>query len=202
MTFEIEQEVMKRQPDYPAEQSESGSNAYAMMCDHVGYRSGYCVCLNKIKAYKVDKSRLSPYPVCEKAIRSTMCPALDMQRQEVSAGKAMFFLDRLELRAAMDKFYDANASYKPSAPPKPLGSRTALKTATTKPDEKVSENLLQSESSENGFAAAINAAIRDLPKEEPKEIPPVVKVPIVATEKKGLSMLELARLKIAQAKST
>ena len=203
MTFEVEKEVMRRQPDYPPEQSMSGNNSYAMMCEHIGYRTGYCVCLHKINAFSIDKTRLNPYPACEKAIRSTACPAISMKKEEAEAGKTLFYVDRLLLREAMDKhFEEASAARKSDffsaqmpdkrKKPTPPAATTA---GTSRVQEKVSNDLVQSNSEENGYAAAINAAIREIPKEEPVKVAAPVAAPV--TEKKGLSLLEMARLQMA-----
>lgn len=84
---------------YPVEASESGDNAFYMNgCDAVGGRPNYAACLAKCAARK--KGRLSElYSECSAAIGGKRCPALEMRKQEIAAGKALYFISRPKLKA-------------------------------------------------------------------------------------------------------
>jgi hypothetical protein len=193
----IEAAVRDRQPTYPPEQSAAGINTFTVKgCKVVGHTPGYCVCLNKIKAYERDKA-LTSYPECERAISSKVCPALDMRREEQAAGKALYFIDRTLLREEMDKTFAASsASFRPSkavpvTPSKPTPAAPKPK-ADTSP---------MSAPEEDGYAAAINAAIKEAATQPAEPIPePKVVSPSPSPVKQGLSMVERTRLQMGLSK--
>lgn len=184
--------VLARQPDYPPEQSMGGINAYNFSCKPVGYSPGYCVCLHKIAAFERD-SKLAAYPECEKNIRNKDCPALRMRAEERAAGKALYFIDRQLLREEMDKhFKEITPSYR--AAPKPLTtSRPAAKKA--EPTPAPSSNVI-ADMPDEGYAAAINAAIAQTSVEQPKEEPKVT-APSPSDSKRP-SLIELARMQMGK----
>lgn len=187
----INQAVMARQPQYPPEQSMGGVNAYNFACKPIGYSPGYCVCLHKIAAYERDEGKLPSYPECEKAIRNNDCPALKMRAEERAAGKALYFLDRALLREEMDKHFAVSIP-KHRADPKPFaGGRPAPK----KTEPKVETPTIGLP--DDGYAAAINAAIAESATEPPKQ-EPTPTAPSASDQPKRPSMIELARMQMGK----
>jgi hypothetical protein len=192
MNDDIHAAVRARQPDYPPEQSMAGYNSYSFGCKTVGFSPGYCVCLNKISAYERD-GKLTTYPECEKAIRNKDCPALAMRQEERVAGKALYFLDRNILREEMDKhFKDAIPALRPSAKP-----ATTLKSAP-KPAPTPASQPTPLASAQDGYAAAINAAIAEAATEQPKQEEPKVAAPSPSEQIKRPSLLEMTRAKMGK----
>ncbi len=184
----IEQAVRDRQSIYPPEQSAAGTNTFTVKgCKAVGYTPGYCVCLNKLKAYERDKA-LSSYPECEKAISGKSCPAISMRTEEQTAGKALYYVDRALLREEMDKqFGQVMTSFRPTKTA-PTVTAPAVKKPEPKPAVKSDDRLMDMPT--DGYAAAINAAIKeasDQPNPEPK-----VSAPQPST--KPVSLLDIARM--------
>ena len=191
MNDDIHSAVRARQPDYPPQQSMAGVNAFNFGCKPLGFSPGYCVCLHKIAAYERDRE-LKAYPDCDKAIRNQDCPALAMRKEEQVAGKALYFLDRNILREEMDKHFKdtmpvlrpAKATPAPKSVPKP-----ATPTATP---------IVPLASAEDGYAAAINAAIAEAATEPPKQETPKEAAPSPSTEIKRPSLMEMARAKMGK----
>lgn len=191
----INQAVMARQPEYPPQQSMGGINAYNFACKPIGYSPGYCVCLHKIAAYERDDGKLASYPECEKAIRNNDCPALKMRAEEQAAGKALYFLDRNLLREEMDKHFSASIP-KFRSDPKPFaGGRPAPKKAQT--PQVAPQVTPQAALPEDGYAAAINAAIAESATESPKE-EPTPTAPSGTEEPKRMSMIDKARAQMGK----
>lgn len=192
----IEAAVRDRQPTYPPEHSAGGINTFTVKgCKAVGFTPGYCVCLNKIKAFERDKA-LTSYPECERAISGRSCPALTMRQEEQTAGKALYFIDRALLREEMDKAFASSSTR--FAPTKVVAPASKPVAATTRPVAPVSK---PSFTEEDGYAAAINAAIKEAA--QPAPVPePKVASPSPSPVNKGLSMVERTRLQMGLNKET
>lgn len=195
----IEAAVRARQPDYPPDQSMAGSNTCVVACKPAGYTPGYCVCLHKIAAYERDKA-IPSAPICEKEIRDKTCPAMDMQAQEQKAGKALFYVDRQLVREEMDRYYaelEAKNPYRRTAttPKKSLWEGTTVPKTESKPIvAPVKKQEQPAFEQEDGYAAAINAAIKDAAtRPEPK-----VEDPSPSSVKKGMSLLDIARAQMGK----
>ena len=192
----IESAVLSRQPTYPPKQSAGGTNTYTVKgCAVVGHTPGYCVCLNKIMAFERDGA-LTSYSECEKAISNRTCRALDMRKEEQVAGKALYYIDRALLREEMDKaFADSTPRFTPSKAA-PIVRPERIAPVAPKPIVKpVEPNYMP----EDGYAAAINVAIKEAqqPVPAPAPIPePKVASPSPSSVNKGLSMIEKARLQM------
>lgn len=193
----IEAAVRDRQPTYPPEHSAGGINTFTVKnCKVVGHTPGYCVCLNKIKAFERDRA-LTSYPECERAISGKSCPALDMRREEQEAGKALYFIDRALLREEMDKaFAGVSARFAPTKTAPTLKPEPIKPTTTTA--KKVSDHLTTMPTPEiDGYAAAINAAIKEAAQSAPTHTPePKVASPSPSPVTSGLSMIERTRLQM------
>lgn len=198
---------------YPVEKSAGGSNAYCMKaCVVVGYQPAYCICVNKIQAMQRDDT-LRGLEECESAIRHGACPAVAMREEELKAGKAIYYINRVKLQ----KFNDAQADMEADLLRRKMGiERKAGKhiasvpsVATFKTPPKPASASLPPE--ENGYAAAINAAMRDLEKKpdpapvptpapirvEPKPEPKPAAKAAQPQLKAGMSLVELARARLA-----
>lgn len=203
----IESAVRDRQPTYPPEQSAAGINTFTVKgCKAVGHTPGYCVCLNKLKAFERDKA-LTSYPECERAISSRTCPAIAMRQEEQAAGKALYFIDRALLREEMDKaFAGVSARFTPTKTVvaiKPTRAEpTTLKGTTDGIDpvaaKNVSDHRIMTPTPEiDGYAAAINAAIKEAAQAATASTPePKVASPSPSPITSGLSMIERTRLQM------
>lgn len=84
---------------YPPTFSAGGINAYYLNgCDTAGHRPGYAICLNKIAAYE-RTGKLDDYCGCGTPIGNKTCIALKMRQEELTAGKAIYFIHREKLQA-------------------------------------------------------------------------------------------------------
>jgi len=194
MSDAINEAVLARQPIYPAAQSMSGTNTYTVGCKEAGFRAGYAVCLNKIAAFERDRS-LSAYTVCETAIKGKSCPAMPMREQEQLAGKAMYYVDRRLMLEELDKQAQAQReAYAAQRPPvKKPAHGTTSPTAASTPQPKIAAKSIQSTSNEeDGYAAAINAAIKET--QAQAATPEPVETPEPVVQKPGMSLLEIAKL--------
>lgn len=191
----IEAAVRDRQPTYPPEHSAGGINTFTVKgCKVVGHTPGYCVCLNKIKAFERDKA-LTSYPECERAISSRTCPAIAMRQEEQAAGKALYFIDRTLLREEMNKaFAGVSARFAPTKSA-PASKPEPIKVTTAK---NVSDHRIMTPTPEiDGYAAAINAAIKEAAQAATAPTPePKVASPSPSPVTPGLSMIERTRLQM------
>ena len=80
--------------------SASKDNAYYVpYCTHAQHSPPYAACLCRIAERK--HGRLETRPDCSAAIGRKDCPALALRKQELDAGKAIFFVSRTELNERM-----------------------------------------------------------------------------------------------------
>ncbi|MEO9387221.1 hypothetical protein [Chromobacterium phragmitis] len=78
-------------------------NAFWMACDHDGGRVNYAACLTKTAIIKISPAAGEhAYPTCSKAVRSGTCQCVDMRREEIGAGKAIWFIQRPDYDPAND----------------------------------------------------------------------------------------------------
>lgn len=209
---------------YPLEASTSGSNAHCVHCS-TGYSGNYAVCLHKIACVK--RGAPTSNPDCDTAIKNRTCEAIHMREKEVEAGHALFFIDRAKQRA----FYDEIAAQK--APVRKAPSVPAIKPTQPRhePLEFVDDKLVRPVRpaqpmtvkhvtdkqtdvpyEENGYAAAINAAIKEATAGQPNPMKPTEKLePVKQAEKPeqsetsmpaNMSPLEAARLRMRQRQTT
>lgn len=169
-----EEAVLAIQPNHPPEASMGGNNTHCVYCDAVGWRPSYSVCLSKISAYEREGS-LPSFPACNAAIKSKECLSLTMRSEERKAGVAIYFVDRDLLQAEMVSRFGEQIPSRPMAKTAKLSATQSTPTAKVKPAQKTPVLI-----EENGYAAAINAAIAE-------------SVAQPSLEKKGMSLLDLAR---------
>lgn len=87
----------------PKQASFSGSNAYYHQCDVYEGRANYAVCLHTMAA--VAGKRVTLASGCQEAIEKRTCPAIAMRGQEVQAGRALFFIDRVKFAEERDALF-------------------------------------------------------------------------------------------------
>ncbi len=195
---------------YPLEKSMSGTNAfYIADCDVVGHTAAYCACLKRVADRQ--NGRLSElYASCGVAIDRKSCRAAKLRKEEIAAGKALYYISRAKLQAheaSENAAFAASISSRKIATPSmptsvPYTSSRHSSYKPSKPASVVTPSLEQ-----NGFAAAINIAMQEeavkqktaLEVPEQKEVKPVsTKEHLLetATVSSGMSLLEIARQRI------
>lgn len=183
---------------HPLSASASGNNAFNLDgCDLVGHRPPYAACLFKIGEWNAN--RLGPgCATCATAMSKGECQAQKMRAEETLAGKSLYYIDRLRLRAecqARDdeaserrgRMLSGDSQEKPSrrAPPqRPTAPLAPAVSAFIDPNH-------------GGYADAINIALREMP--PVLNVPPLPVAPVVNVAKAGMSMVEIARAAMAQA---
>lgn len=186
---------------YGVEASKSGGNAmYLDYCDVAWHRPGYAACLSKIDARK--EGRLDArFAACSAAIGKKTCPAMKRRMEEMTAGKALYFISREKLLAfnqyqqeiggqAFAASVDGDNVRKSRRPAKRVQQENNLPhTPNTTPTVKLVEV-----EPEDGYAAAINAAMKKEAQRPAANDEVVPNAPRPAGS--GLSMLEMARLKL------
>lgn len=179
--------------------SERPVNAYYLRCEVVEQTTPYAACLDKIKLRKEGRLSTS-YAACSAAINNGRCPSLAMRKEELKEGRALYFLNRTK----MNEFYDQSRIERAAIPIRPIRQVRRIETKV----EPISPVLPQHKEETNDYAAALNAAMQDVvaPKAKPfvsVTLPPVIvntthiNKPITAL-KVGMSMLEIARLRMTQ----
>jgi hypothetical protein len=190
---------------YPPKMSEGGINAYYLDdCAVVGHRPNYAVCLNKVNALKRDGTLRGSE--CETAIRHKTCKALALRKEELKAGRAIYFVHRDKLRAFNEE-RDAKA--------RPVVSERSKQHAPdiAKPAPKKEEHFLDVKTGD--YADALNASLQanvasnelERSSQKPVEEKPVASITVSAQQSKpvvenvpvkaGMSMVEIARMRLA-----
>lgn len=181
---------------YPVSASALGTNAYYIPnCKEVGHNAAYASCLKKIKDRK--EGRLdAQYSDCSAAIGRKDCPAMAMRKEEELENKAIYFINRKKLQSN-NQFRDEMAASQARADN--VKSASKFPNKSTRAVEPVGSIAIP----ESSYAAAINNAMQEMSKEETvtsksviakqKEAPPVV------INKTGMSLLDMARARMANA---
>jgi hypothetical protein len=184
---------------YPVSESSKGYNAFSVTnCESAGHQPSYCICLMKIDAMRRDGNLRGLS--CESDISNKTCIALNMREEEVTAGKAIYFLNRKKLNE-FNNARDAKMVVKVTPSNKPrraispeAEARVASQFEHSQPIQPVIRKLEPAIES-GSYADAINSAIAESLK--PKE-PALVKEQInTPPPSAGMSMRELARLSLA-----
>jgi hypothetical protein len=184
---------------YTIEKSAEGTNAYYCdYCNVAGYRPNYASCLRRIK--DAEKGELSTVEAsCGTAIKRGICPSLELQREEVKAGKALYYLNRIKMRQNQHDNADVMGIR--------LGSTVAGK-INGNFSKVISTSTPAKESETPSFADAINKKLKSLRDgdiststedvvnlSQSKVTSDLVSKPI---NTEGLSLLEIARLRKQQ----
>lgn len=96
--------------DHPVAASRSGKNTVYHHCEIYQGRPSYASCLMVMDQTFEGVNHLRPD--CQIAIEAGTCPALAMRRAELKAGKALFYVDYIELtkRRAIQNELDRESS--------------------------------------------------------------------------------------------
>lgn len=200
--------VFKDDEEYSVEYSASGDNAYYIpSCKSVGHRPNYASCLKRISNW-IQKTGVAD-GACESQFECGTCPAQVMRREEMAAGKSIYFVNRLKLnsyyaevtRASAEKFggsQETRAEKRKKTAPPESASHNGFKQEKPqpqyvhKPIAVKPEHFLDME--QGSYADAINTGVSQAEVEVP-----IVAVPRVADQplKEGMSLIEIARLRMA-----
>lgn len=87
----------------PIEASQSGKNAYYHFCHIRGGQQSYAVCLHILKA--IDEQRISKgqFEDCQRACTRDDCDARRMRAEEIKAGHALYYKQRLVFEPVTDR---------------------------------------------------------------------------------------------------
>jgi len=88
--------LVMTEENLPVEASKSGDNAHYISCEEYGGYRAYAVCLHVIEAYQKGSPRWQD-PECNFAITKKTCPAMELRKQELEAGRALFYRQRSPL---------------------------------------------------------------------------------------------------------
>jgi len=180
----------------PIEASASGKNAYYLEnCAVVGHRPAYAACLLRVEKRK--SGRLSTcFADCSAAIGKRECPAMRMRQEEIDKGESIYFVDRDALNAANA----ARHEYED-------GRVLALVSGEAKVSKRPSAAKRQVAADTGTYAAALNNALKAATPSVPPILPPAApavefkKPELVVGANPGMSVLELARLRMAAKQS-
>ena len=169
-------------PIMPVEASEDGKrNAYAHCCPVVGHFRHYAVCLHLNKQRKDGRLEVL-YADCSAAIGKKRCPATDMRKEELEAGKAIYFVERIKhmgerLVEAASNLIGIASPTKPAVTPVAKTTKKAKSVVTERIDT-------------GSYADAINMSAKKV--EEPTKVAETVK------PAQGESLMELAKRMLAE----
>lgn len=179
---------------YDVEVSASGDNAYCIdLCSVVGHRPPYAACLKKIAERKHGRLA-SQYSECSAAIGKKECPAMKLRDKETAKGQAIYFINRIKLRLFQQYKQEMDAQKTPTK----LKSPRPAPRIEPAPQPKFKDNDFLNQSI-GGYADALNVAMTDL-KNAPMESS-AVQPAIVEPFKAGMSLLDMARMKLANSSS-
>lgn len=160
----------------PATLSKDGArNAYFLHCRLHGQQRPYAVCLHHADRVAAGKTS-QLYTDCDRAIDSGTCQALGMHREELEKGQPIYFIERQKqpLSAPADSMTITTTEYTESGE---VELRKHVLVALPNPAPRAPV--------EGGYAAAINAALKEQ-REEIAQVSPAAAAPatpVVATPK-------------------
>jgi len=182
----MKNEPIKHDQNHPPAASARGENAYYLRgCETVQRSPSYASCLFKLA--EVQAGRDNDYNrECGTAIRAGRCHAKGMREQELLQGVALYYFPRTPPQALHVAVKDAgdfgvritnltDPTLIPKDPPA-RGTRVISKPSKTKPTDPLDAEL---DAAAGGYAAAITAAVADLPEEPP--VPASVAPPVKVT---------------------
>lgn len=168
----MKDEPIKHEKPFPPSASAGGDNAYYLRgCDTVNRSPAYASCLFKISEFEAGRDH-EIYRDCYEAIRTKKCRAISMREQEQLQGVALYYFPRKPPQALLvpvDKCGEFGVRISNLTPPdwipkdpKPSKPRFAApvgKSAVT--DVKTTTMAGELAAAEQGYAAAINAALNE-----------------------------------------
>jgi hypothetical protein len=203
---------------YPPKMSEGGINAYYLDdCAVVGHRPNYAVCLNKANALKRDGTLHGSE--CEMAIRHKTCKALALRKEELEAGRAIYFVHRDKLQE-FNEGRDAKVRPVVSERSKQHAPNIAKSAPAPKKEERFAKSAPKKEEhfldvKAGDYADALNASLQanavsnelECSSQKPVEERSVASITASAQQPKpevenvsvkaGMSMVEIARMRLA-----
>lgn len=81
--------------EHPPEMSAAGRNAYYHSCGLTEQQRHFAACRHTIMAVERGDENILNDEICVKAIKHGNCPAQKMHQQELDAGKALYFEERI-----------------------------------------------------------------------------------------------------------
>lgn len=140
---------------YPVEASESGKNAFHINgCAIIGQSQPYAACLHRINHYNIGDLEAVNVPECIRAIGGPACRAWGMRNEELTKGKATYYVNRDKLNA----YLGIIATDRPAG--HQITHQTHKRTKPTPTHEQVSQT--PAEGSQGSYASVINAAMSEL----------------------------------------
>jgi hypothetical protein len=200
----IEQSKFQDDEIYPVEASAWGKNAFYHNCEVVGHSPAFCICVNKLNAYKRGQRNFNPE--CIAAIEYNQCGAVKMLAAEVEKGQAIHFVNRTKLqefnRGQEERAQSGFAPRESRTPAKPVFESARIKAMFDDPSPAPTVKApvikpVSTSFSSDGYAAAINAAV----KQESQPLAAVVARAPSVPATGGMSLIEMARQQLA-AKTT
>lgn len=204
---------------YPVEKSAEGTNAYyCEYCPAAGYRPNYASCLRRISDHKKGLLESNETACAAPIANGKACMAAVMLDQEEKAGRALYYVNRKKMRE--NQITNARAMgiklgeriERTLASPK----LNASSYRNTQPNAKLIPQGIEHKPEFKAaptFADAINKRTKELAKEQaaekattanasPSESNQVSyskdKSPVTNLDTKGLSLLEIAKLRKSQ----
>lgn len=209
----------KDEAAYPIKASAGGKNSYVLRCEYIEQSAHYAVCLNKHVAHEAGRDAEAIGPACVRAIENEKCPALQMRKQEIAAGQAIFYIDREKFKVwqheqFMAEGLIAKTGYEPVRQkrrvplppiigdiseqalniPVPFGG---LKSSASKKSLASVETLGDGGSYADAINTALTQALESTPISEGDSVGPTPAVGLSLAAKPGLSLMELARKAVA-----
>ena len=213
-------EPISESPPYAVEASGWGKNSFYHSCDHVGHSKNFSVCRNIMMLHAKGKTPIAGYEPCFAAVEKGKCPAIKMHKEEIDAGRALYYHPRLHVKKSQpntksirdytpetssqstedaarlkkridDKFDRQSGKIKPTVQEKPTVKKSAA------PTEMVNMDM--------------GKIVKDLMKEDVKPVEKVATAPKVRITEKvstdltrlpGESPLQFARRKIKLTQNT
>lgn len=162
----------------PIEDSANGkTNAFSHYCSSVMHSKNYAVCLHLIEERKLGSLSMQ-YADCSVSIGKKNCPALAMRKQEIEAGQALFFKERIKHLG--ESFMDSVGEI--------FTKMTAPLVKTVKSPVTKSNDM---QPSMGGYSDAINNALKK--GEVPTVLADPIKPAVVITPVQGETLIEMAK---------
>ena len=171
-------------------------NGYTLFCETKGQRMNYAACLWRQGVLDNPATKIpDDWQSCRTAACSGKCNANEMRKEELLAGKSLYFICRDTFRKLADVAKDWGINFRPSRTP------DAKQSILTEPVKEVKftpvrreepASILDALGSTSSFAAAITAAAKDQSK--PFDEPVATKVSSSSFEPVvGETPLQMAR---------
>lgn len=172
-------EPIQHEQSYPPSASAGGNNAYYLKgCEAVERSPSYAACLYKIGEIDAGRENVL-HNDCAGAHRTGKCAARGMREQEQLHGSALYFFPRGAPQATLLPFKVAgdfgvritNLTDPALIPPDPKPTGNRFSSRPLPPVKKADEFEITAGGQDDGYAAAITAAVAEMAVEPPKPVP-------------------------------